>query len=371
MKPVIIEGWHFGKEEYEKAHQENKLVKLVTELSNVCNLSCEGCFTKKVNGSWNKRTKKRLPDEQDYNTQIALIDEADSLGIKTVDIVGAGEPTLDHNFERFINYVLGKEKYVVVFTHGGSSKIVDYATQWKDKNLIFFVKLWSRNSELQNKYVNSSIEGYAQKRDTILDKLIELEYNSGRELIVDGIPHQTTRIGADILVMKSNYDEIPDLFRFCRRHNIMPEIKTYIPEGPTRFAHEIASQVYSLEKSEKLRKEEVTPNDFLKLRKQLEKIDQEEFGISKLNVVYPQGSKCTQSMGALYTTIQGDIRSCVGSHMSYGTYIPNRNILKSILEKRKKNERVGFGCVPRLEDASLRGIVLDEEIKKIYENEIR
>jgi hypothetical protein len=29
--------------------------------------------------------------------------------------------------------------------------------------------------------------------------------------------------------MKSNVDEIPDIFRYCRKNNIMPLIKTFIP----------------------------------------------------------------------------------------------------------------------------------------------
>lgn len=366
IKPSIIQGWHFEIKEYEKAHQENKLIKLVTELSNVCNLSCEGCFTKKVNGSWNKRSKKRLSDEQNYNTQIALIDEADSLSVKTIDIVGAGEPTLDFNFGKFVDYVLGKGKHVVVFTHGASPKIDDFITRWKDENLVFFLKLWSRDPKLQNYYVGNSIENYAEKRDRTLNRLIELEYNSQKNIVVDDIPYQTTKIGADILVMKSNYDEIPDLFRFCRKNNIMPEIKTYIPEGPTRFVQENTTQRYSFKQLEKLRKEELSPDNFLKLRKQLEKIDEEEFGISKLSVVYPQGCKCTQSIGALYVTIQGAIKSCVGSHINYGIYTPKKNMLRAVLEERKNREKVGFGCVPRLEDASLRGIILGKEIKNIY-----
>ena len=366
FKPSILSGWHIGKQEYETAHKSNKLVKLVTELSNVCNLSCEGCFTKKIKGSWTNKTKKRLPDEMSYETSIAMVDEACALGAISLDIVGAGEPTLDSTFKEYIEYALDKGLYVNVFTHGANPALKELAENWQEKNVSFFIKLWSLDQRLQDKYVSGAIENYSMQRDKALEFLISLGYAAGRDVTVDGIDYKLTRIGADVLVMKSNYSEIPDIFRFCRNNNIMPEIKTYIPEGPTRLDHEHSRLIYTDSHLEKLRKEEINPEEFDKLRKDLIKIDQ-EFGIREMPTLYPQSCKCTQSMASLYVTIQGDIRSCVGTHLSYGKYILGENMLQKVLQKRI--EKVGFGCVPRLEDAAERHLQINDDMKAIYSQE--
>ncbi len=361
MMSSIIKGWDIDKSEFKIAHKNNRLIKLVTELSNVCNLSCESCFTKKIEGSWTDFTKTRLPGELTFNLQKNLIDEATLLGIKTVDIVGSGEPTLDKNFESFVNYCLEKNVSVVVFSHGGFSNFPNYLDFWKEKNVSFVVKLWSKKSDLQNALVNDFTNTYTRKRDLFLENLFDLGYNSGESVLVDGISYKSTKVGADILVMKSNYDEIPDLFRFCRNNNIMPEIKTYIPEGPTKFS-ELSN------KFNKLKSEEISFDSFLQLRRKLEEIDKYEFGISPLGTIYPQGSKCTQSVASLYVTIQGDIRSCVGSHIGYGSYEKGVNLLSRVLSKRVLKEQVSFGCIPRLEDLNSKGVLLTDDLKNVYLN---
>jgi MoaA/NifB/PqqE/SkfB family radical SAM enzyme len=365
LRPAIVKGWDMPKEHYISAHQENKLLKLVIELSNVCNLSCAGCFTKRVGDDWDVRSKKRLPDEMSYEVQMALLEEAAALGAKAVDIVGAGEPTLDPRFEDVMLKINSLGMHAIVFTHG-VTKRMEELERWKGMSMSFFIKLWSKNPNLQNLYVAGSIPNYSHRRDESVKRLIEMGFNQGEDKFFDGINYRTTRLGADILVMRDNYDEIPDLFRFCRRNNILPEIKTYIPEGPTRFDQEANLRLYTSKILNQLTENEVTPNAFSFLRKQLEDIDWHEHGIGRLNAVYPQGTKCTQSMGALYVTIKGDIRSCVGSHVSYGNYEPYKAMLKKVLEKRRTREKVSFGCIPRAEDAKLRALPILPELEAIY-----
>jgi len=360
MKPSIVKGWHWPKKDYTRAQRENKLLKLVTETSNICNLSCSGCYTKKDEGSWTDKGKKRLSDEMSLDDQLDLIDEAVEIGVRSADIVGAGEPLLDRNHEQVIGYMLNSGLHVVVFTHGAVPRFSEAAERWADNSLSFFLKLWSKNPSLQQAYVGGSVRDYTDKRDEAIDTLIELGFNDGEELNIDGIQYKTTRIGADILVMKSNYREIPDLFRFCRENNIMPEIKTYIPEGPTRFTE--GNPIYHPGDLEILRRDEITPQAFQELREELVRIDK-EYGIPELPVLYPQGCKCTQSMASMYVTIQGDVHSCVGTQFNYGKY--EQGMLREAVENRK--ERVGFGCIPRLEDAKARGITISPELKMILE----
>ena len=194
-------------------------------------------------------------------------------------------------------------------------------------------------------------------RNIALANLKELGFMDGEEVSIDGTKRRLTRVAADILVMKSNLDEILDIFRFCRENNIMPEIKNYIPEGPTRFDHE---QGYfndlSPEKREELKSEEVDQKAFAQLRKKLQKIDAEEYGNPTLPYFYPQAVFCTQSMGALYVTIRGDILGCVGTDHVYGKYQPGQEMLADALKSRK--EDVSLGCAPRVREAHNRGIII-------------
>ena len=368
LKPAIIRGWDVPKEDYTTAHQRDGLVKLLIELSNVCNLSCAGCFTKRVDGGWNGKTKKRLSNELPYEHQVELLGEAARLGVKTVDIVGAGEPTLDPRFNEIIDRINDFGMYAVVFTHG-VSKEFEHMDAWKKRDVSFFVKLWSRNHALQDQYVSGSLPDYSKRRDETIERMLDAGLVQGNEVVVDGINYRTTRIGADVLVMNSNVGEVEDILRYCRERNIMPIIKTYIPEGPTRFAQSENLRIYREDQLAELKRDEVSLADFAELRRRLVRLDQDEFGIPEMRTLYPQAVKCTQSMASMYVTITGDIKSCVGTHLSYGKYEAGKGMLAKAI--RERTEKVGFGCVPRLEDAKIRGLPIAQNLKDIYSEGMR
>jgi MoaA/NifB/PqqE/SkfB family radical SAM enzyme len=365
----IIEGWDAPQADFLSAHSEQRLHKLVTHFWNACNLACPGCFVHKSTdpeSTFSLKHKSRYPDEMSLETQKALFDEAKELGAKVVDIVGAGEPTLDPHFDELVEYAHQQGLYTVIFTHGATRMFQDKQrlARYKDKPISFFVKLWSQKPELQNHYVQGSVGNYTQLRDTALQHLEELGFMDGDIVEIDQIPRRKTRVGADILVMKSNYDEVPDLFRYCRQHNIMPEIKTYIPEGPTRFDHErgFFKDLPQVAQQE-LKDDEVSPEEFATLRKELQRIDQEEFGNPALPYFYPQAVFCTQSMASAYVTIRSELLSCVGTNLIYGKYTPGKKMLSEMLHNRK--ETVSLGCMPRIREAENRGNFIPEGELKI------
>lgn len=365
--PNIVEGWHHPMREYIEAHRQGTLLKLVTHLSNACNLSCPGCFVNRPDDDINEKRKARRHDEMSFEDQIALLQEARQMGVKTIDIVGAGEPTLDPHFDQFVDEVEKLGMDLVVFTHGATKTFQrENLARYKDKPISFFIKLWSLDQDKMNRYVRGSLKNYAQMRDEAIQNLEELGFTQGEIVNLDGQERQITRVGADILVMKSNIAEIPDIFRFCRKKGIMPEIKTYIPQGPTKLDQQGESfSGLSTEEQEKLKADAVTPTEFAELRRELEKIDKEEFGNDKLGLFYPQGGFCTQSAGALYITINGDILSCVGTGHIYGKYEPRTDALSRTV--RDRIEKVGVGCIPRIEEAKRLDYEMPEQERKILE----
>lgn len=365
--PHIVKGWHYPMREYIDAHRQGILLKLVTHLSNVCNLSCPGCFVNRPGDDVTEKCKGRGRNEMSFEDQVKLLKEAKKMGIKTVDIVGAGEPTLDLHFDQFVDEVERLEMNLVVFTHGATKTFQkENLSKYINKPISFFIKLWSLNQDKMNGYVRGALRNYAQMRDEAIQNLENLGFMQGDTINLDDRERQITRVGADILVMKSNIIEIPDIFRFCRRKGIMPIIKTYIPQGPTKLDQKGKFFAgLSTEEQERLKANAVTPIEFAQLRQQLEVIDKEEFKNEKLGVFYPQGVICTQSAGSLYITINGDILSCVGTDHIYGKYKPGTDALFKTI--RDRIEKVGVGCIPRIEEAQRLGNRIPIDERKILE----
>lgn len=75
-RPTIVEGWHYPMREYIDAHRQGSLLKLVTHLSNVCNLSCPGCFVNRPGDDVTEKRKGRSHNEMSFEDQIELLKEA-------------------------------------------------------------------------------------------------------------------------------------------------------------------------------------------------------------------------------------------------------------------------------------------------------
>lgn len=256
---------------------------------------------------------------------------------------------------------------LVVFTHGATKTFQkENLSKYISKPISFFIKLWSLNQDKMNGYVRGALKNYAQMRDEAIQNLEDLGFMQGGIIDLDGRERQVTRVGVDILVMKSNINEIPGIFRFCRRKGIMPEIKTYIPQGPTKLDHESGNFAgLSIKEQERLKRDAVTPEEFTQLRKLLEEIDEKEFGNERFKLFYPQSVFCTQSAGALYITINSDILSCVGTSHIYGKYKPGIEALSKTIKSRI--EKVGVGCTPRIEEEQRLGNYIPPYEKEILE----
>lgn len=372
--PSIIEGWDIERQQFRDAHSRDELEKLVTEFSNACTLNCPGCFTVKLDEGEDvsaSLAKRKLRGEMPPETRLALLEEAFQLGARSVDIVGAGEPMIDPQLKPFVELAAELGVHVNIFTHGAHRELVDpqRLEWWKDAPVSFVVKLWSQNPAVNEAMVRpkGGLQGrYTALRDQALTNLIEAGFTTPTEVEFDGRTHRRTRVGADILVTRANYDEIPDLFRFCRAHNIMPEIKNYIPQGPSKLVHNSGSfDALPQAVRQELEQQRVNTAEMQKLREELRKVDADEFGNLPLNNIYAGGTFCTQSMAGLYVSIGGQIYSCVGTGHSYGTYVPGESMLQTVLRVRK--EQVGFGCFPRLEAAKEQGDPIPESEQAILE----
>lgn len=216
---TTLEAWTFKGKNIREAIIGKRILNPSIDLSNLCNLNCPYCYVEKI-GSL-KKTKNN--NELEYSDYVNIIDKLNNAGAKTINIIGAGEPTVDENFYKIAEYIKSLDINVLVATNGieiaKSDKLVDFLNEIKASIVI---KVNSFKNDLQDILVGKA--GYSNFRNKALDKLIKSGFNSERP----------SRLGINTLLMKANIDEVYYIFKFCRENNITYIAGNYMPTGRTK-----------------------------------------------------------------------------------------------------------------------------------------
>ena len=285
MSIPMLKGWDFSDEEIQKTKEGNLMLMLDTETSNICNLNCPYCYR-------DEYSKKHvvLNNELSIKQRKKLIDEAKQLGCKAIKIVGAGEPLADPQFFEQIEDISHSGIIPLIFTNG-ILLTLEKAKKLFDLNCSIVLKFNSLNDDVQDELVGR--QGYAKLRDKALKILMDVGFNKTKP----------TRLGFDSIIAKQNKNEILEMLRFCRKNNIFPMFKTFIPTGGALQYKEW----------------EITKEELIDLFKKAQKIDEKEFGIvHKGQLPYIGGFPCTQWHYALFVDILGNVYTCPGSRILLG-----------------------------------------------------
>jgi MoaA/NifB/PqqE/SkfB family radical SAM enzyme len=288
------------------------------ENTNYCNLNCKYCFREETGYNHKKGLRNEIAREK----LLKAIEEMSGLGVKAINIVGAGEPLLDKNLEQLLEYISNFGVTPVVATNG--SKITPALIEvFQRYGASIIIKMNTFNSELQDELVQK--EGYARKRDEGLKLLMNAGFNAPKE-------NYQTRLGINSIVFQDNKHEVLDILRYCRENNIMPIMSTFIPAGRTKDRTD----------------QEVPLTEFLEISRKAQKLDSEEYGIGyKRLLPYLGGVPCTQcGKASIYLTISGDIYDCPGQLNYYGNI---KDISISEAFRKHKLENRDFSCPPRLD----------------------
>lgn len=215
--PISPDAWTFTGQELKEAIRGERLLNVSIDLSNECNLNCPYCYTASANSA--KRDKKGCLSFDEYKEIILRLKDA---GTKTINIVGEGEPTMYQHFDELVEFISLHGMKVLLATNGillsTKNKHLDLLDEVK---ATIVLKVNSRNPQLQDLLVGR--KGYASLRDKALNKLIEKHFNAE-------VP---TRLAIDTLLVKPIYDELFDLFLYCRNNNISLIASVYMPTGRT------------------------------------------------------------------------------------------------------------------------------------------
>ncbi|MGD1091461.1 MAG: radical SAM protein [Bryobacteraceae bacterium] len=295
-----IVGWWFTASEIAEALSNGHMLNPSLDLSNPCNLNCPYCYIEEKDST----RKVRKPHELSHEETLAVIKDLQACGAKTINIVGAGEPTIDPHFKEVIEFIAQAGMKTVLFTNGIQLAHEPWLVGFLYRhNVSVVLKYNSDSEEIQDLVAGRS--GYTKRRDQALEKLQAAGFAA----------HEPTRLGIDMIVFKGNVAEIPKIHERCRRENIFPIAAEYIPTGRTeagQFRGERALLGLSEEQKNRVTRllQPISAAERVELCAKLSEIDR-AFGIERAHAcAYFGGAICTQIIG-LYIDIEGNIWPCV------------------------------------------------------------
>lgn len=375
-----VEGWGISKELLHAKLNDGtyQLQTLDIDYGNNCSLRCPHCFKRTFlqrEGQSRELTEEEL---------MKVILQAKELGLKSIKILGAGEPFENKYFLGFIEKVSALDIHTCIFTKGhvlGNDKLackfnrkygISTAKELVEKlyslKTSILLGFNSFDKKMQLEYCGLPQDDkfdYYSYRNQSLKNLIETGFNS----YVQG---KTTRMALVASPYKpENIEEIFELFKWGRCRNI------YVATCPSTLSGNGHMEVnrfisrysidYFLNKSIEL----YTGIYIWSIEKNLIKID--EFmkdGVS----LYPGAHPCNQVAAGMYIIIDGKVVRCPGNDSPQN--IICEDIRKENLKKvwttgfnysyAQDENRFNFNCIARDNELFNASTFYD----RIYENVI-
>jgi radical SAM protein with 4Fe4S-binding SPASM domain len=274
-RPPILVGYNYPPERAMEARDSGKLLSMRTETSLVCNLACRYC---------NGTSGKAHPGEISFETIKDVILQSKDLGAESVVVIGGGEPTIYPYFRDLMTFI-NKQLMIPVVITNTTTMDRDLAQFLFDTNSSILTKLDSLQEERQD-YL-TAVPGTYRKIQEGFENLIAVAFNQGES--------ERLRLGVSFVTTSLTLDETPDIWRFCRDNNMYPNQEILVSRG--RALTEI---------------EEPPPTalQIHETKKELLKIDEQEYGYSWLVHAPLTGNGCLQHMYSVYLTTKGFIRPC-------------------------------------------------------------
>jgi MoaA/NifB/PqqE/SkfB family radical SAM enzyme len=326
-KGFTMAGWDFTRAELVQAIADGRMLNPAFELaSNCCPWNCAQCFTEDPSNMVGK--KRRLEHEIGLERKLKLIDEAAALGARSINFVGAGEPTIDPDFWALLERMQSHLIRPIVYTEA-SIRLTDqrFVRRLYDLDATVVVKvnsLWNRqfqNSVVAGRGSSRKAENYFDRRNEAIDQLM----NHGFARF------HPTRLAFDTVVCSENVDEMARLHEWARESNVFVLMVTPIPSG----------------RSSARSPDDLEPDRIMDLRRQIAKIDRDKYRLFHSDrFPYIGGAPCTIRGLGLYMKIEGQVLDCPGGSRVLGN-VQTESLAD--IWKRVRPITLAFdgGCLPR------------------------
>jgi len=274
--PPVLKRYMYGAKEAHKARNLNRLLAIRLETNTSCNLRCRYCYAQSGEDSIKIA---------DFNALKRIISEAKELGIRSVVVIGGGEPALYPNFRELIAYIdsLGIVPMVFSNTVLMTEELAEYLYA---HNASVMGKLDSLNPEVQDYLAGR--EGAFEDIKNGLENLMKAGFSNPEE------PGKL-RLGISFVSNKMNLEEIEDIWHFCRQNNIFPNMEILTPTG--RANNQLEDKL-------------LTADEIKEYKLKLLEIDRKYYGYNWLPYTPITASGCLQHLYSLYINIEGDVRPC-------------------------------------------------------------
>jgi MoaA/NifB/PqqE/SkfB family radical SAM enzyme len=225
---------------------------------------------------------------------LSIVDQFSALGGRSIKILGEGEPLLRGDIIFLLKNIADKALIPVLFTCGDvigddelSLKIhgmkgYELATIIYEIGCTVVLKFEAKNEDaiVQKK-------GFSEHRNRALEILKRIGFNR----------HYPSRIGFGTVLLKHNYNLIPEIYKYALECNIYPLICPLMPVGKSK---------------EKKTRDILSPpkSDIYQLKENLIKI-RNNFGISStIDSDFPGGLPCDISRAGFYIDDAGNTFIC-------------------------------------------------------------
>ncbi|MDD5452274.1 MAG: radical SAM protein [Desulfovibrionales bacterium] len=285
------------------------LLRIGLGLTRACNLSCLYCVTDAgIAGS-----------EMTMHEYADLLQQARALGVRTVALVGEGEPLLFTALTELLDILQNFNMKPILFTNGLMLN-VDLAHRLWDAGASVILKMNSLDPRIHDDLVGCVGAHHGAMR--ALDILLAAGFSDC----------EPTRLGIQTVIVPSNLKNIEDLWRFCRQGNYYPYFETL------RRCGRAASRPSLV----------VPKTGLAKLFLRLQSIDLEVFGLTWDAHPPHVAHTCQQHFYSCYVRADGSVTPCSGLSIVQGNVCGSslRHILNQPLFQRlrKMHENIQGAC---------------------------
>ena len=289
-------GFSFSAREIAETVGRKGLLTMEIEFSLACNFSCPYCYN----------SKQQASIELESKTIDRVLTQAREMGARKIVILG-GEPMIYPEIHEKIRLIRRLGMEVEMFTNG-SSMTPENARFMYQQQVSVVLKRNSFNPELQNR-----LAGREDASDIITNAYLNLTRA--------GYPAADRRLAVSTIICEQNLEELPDLWRWLRRHDIEPYFEMITPQGGG------AGDDWSISSLRQRR-----------LFEELAAIDKREYNRSWEPQPPLVGNACLRHQFSCLVNAHGAVMPCVGVTLPLGNVYEQP--LQEILEKSEVMDKL-------------------------------